>query len=355
MGFFSRQSNSFVGVDIGTASLKVVELEDKGGKAHLKTYGITQIPNDLIRSESDKVVQEIAEALKKTMQQARVSSKQAITALPGFSIFTVLLDLPKIPEKELPRAIKFEAEKHIPGATSEMVLDWEIVNEGSINNTDTNSTTKVKEFYKILLTAAPKKLVNRYLSIFQKAGLKLDSLEPESMSLVRSLVGVDPNPVMLIDMGATATDIIIVLNGSPHLTRSIDIGGNVITDSISKSLNISVERAEQFKKDMGVNHQADEGIPQTIIPVAERIVTEVKRINNIFSEKEGGKIVKVVLSGGSAKLPGFANMIAKATDTKAYIGDPWARVVYPDKLASVLKEVGPDLSSAIGLAMRNIY
>ena len=176
MAFFSS-SKKYVGVDIGTASLKVVELENKGGKAHLVTYGITQIPNDLIRSESDRVVEELAVALKNTLAQAQVSSKQAITALPGFSVFTSMIDLPKMTEKELPRAIQFEAEKHIPGASTEMVLDWEIVEEVAQKITDISGRDKTLVVLKILLTAAPKKLVNRYLAVFQKCGLKLQSLE----------------------------------------------------------------------------------------------------------------------------------------------------------------------------------
>ena len=356
MGLFTSGSKRFVGVDIGTASLKVVELEARGGKAHLVTYGITQIPNDLIRSESDTVVEDLSKALRETLSQAQVSSKHAITALPGFAIFTTILDLPKMPDKELPRAIQFEADKHIPGATSEMVLDWEIIEEAEQNIVDVGQEQKTISVYKILLTAAPKKLVNRYLAIFQKGGLQLQSLEPESMALVRSLVGQDPNPVLLIDMGATATDIIVVVNGAPRLTRSIDIGGNAITAAVSKSLNVSPERAEQFKKDMGMYDQATDNIPQAIVPVVERIIKEVRRVHNLFCDKEKCKnIGKTILSGGSAKLPGIAPIITRQIDTKVFIGDPWARVVYPENLTDILKEVGPDLASSIGLAMRNIY
>ncbi|GAG84091.1 unnamed protein product, partial [marine sediment metagenome] len=239
---------------------------------------------------------------------------------------------------------------YIPRPVSEMIIDWEIVErvkgegKGEIKN------------YKVLITAAPKNLVNRYVQIFSKAGLKLESLETEAFALTRSLVGSDKSPILIIDMGATATDIEIIYNSSPILTKSINFGGNVISQSIANSLNINLERAEQFKKDFGLAQDKLGGqIPHAIRPAIEEIVREIKQTFNLFYNKGGKRIEKVILTGGSAKLPGFDKFLRGYLGIEVYIGDPWARVICPEELGPILSEIGPDFAVAIGLAMREIY
>ena len=346
MGLFSK--NKYLGVDIGTASLKAVELENVGGKAKLSTYGLTKLPNDIIRSSSDQVIDSLAEALRQIVDKANISTRKAITALPGFAVFTFTFDLPVMPEKDIDQAVRYEAEKYVPRDITEMIIEWEKVEETK----DQSGNTKNK----ILLTAAPRNLIDRYVQIFSKAGLKLESLETEAFALTRSLVGTDKSPVLIIDMGATATDVEIIDNGTPILTRSINFGGNAITQSIATSLNISFERAEQFKKDFGLSQKQMEGqIPQAVRPVVERIVKEIKQTFKLFYNKGGRRIEKVILTGGSAKLPDFDKFLKKLLGINVYIGNPWARVVYPEELGEMVMDIGPDFAVAVGLAMRDIY
>jgi len=228
---------------------------------------------------------------------------------------------------------------------------------GSAGKDKKNKTTSVpKGNVRVLLTAAPKELVNRYVELFREVGLQLIGLETESFALERSLIGHDKNPIMVVDIGSQSTSIIIFAGSVPILNRSIDVGGKTITKSLVESMGISEAQAEQFKLDMNMSVSEDviEKLPQPIRYMINSIVNEIRYILNIYQGQNKEAISKVVLTGGSAFLSNLTNYIQTIFNTKAYIGDPWARVVHPVEIDVMLKQLGPRLSVSIGLAMREI-
>ncbi|MBU1118586.1 type IV pilus assembly protein PilM [Patescibacteria group bacterium] len=357
MGLFSK-NESYLGVDIGTASIKACELENARGKASLVTYGMATVPNDLIRNKSPEVIRQITEAIKVIVEQAGIQTRRVVAALPGYAVFTFEIELPKMSTDDLGSAIKFEAKKYIPVPMDEMVVDWEIIEELVIKGESQKEGNKRKagSYYRILLTAAPRNLVTRYSQIFEDAGLTLDSLETEAMALIRALVGEDKAPILILDMGATATDICLVDEGFPRLSKGVDIGGNVITQAIAESLHIDTAKAEQYKKDQGILFDPGKGsVSDAVDSVMKKYITEIQKLMSMFSDKRGRKVEKVILTGGSARLLGLGEYLEKMLGIKVYAGNPWARVVTPAKVHDSVKRIGPEFSVAIGLAMRNIY
>lgn len=347
MGLFSKPKQ-YLGVDIGTSSIKVIQLDEEKGKAKLTTYGMTYLPNDLIRSEADGIIDQIADTIRLIVRKAGVTTKRAVAGLPGFAVFTAEITLPDMPEKDLQSALKFEAEKYIPTSIAGMVLDWEVIEQFK--------SPKGESQVKVLLTAAPKNLVQRYTQIFDRAGLELESLETEAVALVRSLVGTDPAPTLIVDLGATATDVIVVNKGTPRLTKSFDTGGIAVTEAIAKSLKIDFDQAEQFKRDAGLIGKEGEGkVPDSIKPAVEDIAQKIGHTANLFLEKGGQKIEKIILTGGTGKLPGFRPYVEDFLNIKVFPGNPWARVIFPPQLEPTLKEISSDFAIAIGLAEREIY
>ncbi len=265
-------------------------------------------------------------------------------------------------KKDLMSAVRWEAKKFVPMPLEEMILDWEIVNEVQkrkeplVKETETKPEEHTRKDIRILLTAAPKALVERYVSIFKQAELQLVGLETEGFALERAMVGNDPSPVMVIDIGSRVTSIMIFKESIPILTRSIDVGGDSITETIMKTLNVDMERAEQFKRDFGLALGAEGGekIPKTIEFVTSAIINEIRYVLNIFRSQTDMPLEKIVLSGGSAFLVNLPQYLNSIFQVKVFVGDPWARVSYPVDLKSVLQEIGPRLSVAIGLAMREI-
>lgn len=380
-----------MGVDIGTASIKLVELESWHGKPKLVTYGYADIVSDVIHSKSPEAQAKIARSLKKVIAQAGVSTNLTLAALPTFSVFNSIISLPSMSDKDLSSAVKWEAKKYVPLPLEEMILDWKIIDgkekttpaavikplpdktaakksflgflaskgkKGEQKNKPAalkNQTkTTANDNFKILVTAAPKNLVSRYLSIFKQAGLKLLSLETESFALARSLIGKDKSTVMIIDIGSVTSDICIINKGVPVLNRSIDIGGLTISKAIAGSLNVNLERAEQFKRDFGVSTAGGEGINKTIADSISPIINEIKYVFDLYQGQGTQAVEKIVLAGGSAFLPNLTDYLEKLFNKPTIIGNPWDRVVYPEDLKPVLDEIGSRLAVAIGLAMRDI-
>ena len=361
MSLFGKQSTSLIGVDIGTSSIKLVELAHEEGRARLVTYGfIDQIQRD-IRSTVQEDTTFMAEQIKTVMAHTKFTTLQAIAALPTYAVFTSLISLPYMSKEELDSAVHWEARKIIPLPLDEIVLDYQV-----LNDVDSGGMTKKKgaqhpDFFKILITGAAKDTVARYTEIFKLSGLNLVSLETEMFALSRTLVGDDPAEIMIVEMGATTTDIVIVENGIPFLSRTIETGGMALTRAIVSSLNISERRAEQLKRDIGIIafDQQSGGVPKILEGALEPLVHEIKYTFNLYkdlaihpSDTATGNIEKVILTGGTALMPNFVNYLSQILQTRVVVGDPWARVAYPEDLRPVLAGVGSKFSVALGLALR---
>src|SRR3989338_2406393 len=253
MSLFTSKQN-FLGVDIGTASIKIVELAPFQGKPRLVTYGYADVETDIIHSRSPEIRQKIVLTLKKVVASSRVTTDLAIGALPTFSVFNSIISLPQMAEKDLAAAIKWEAKKYVPLPLEEMILDWKVLKEvdgirvplPQILAAEKKPASRFSLFGKkpaqepagkkmlrgepakdlrILVTAAPQSLVSYYLEVFKAANLKLLSLETEAFALARSLIGADRSTIMIVDIGSITTDICIIEKGVPVLNRSIDVGG----------------------------------------------------------------------------------------------------------------------------------
>ncbi|MFH1366938.1 MAG: type IV pilus assembly protein PilM [Patescibacteria group bacterium] len=352
---------SYLGLDLGTSSLKLVELSGGSGEPRLITYGFIEEPTDIIKADSQAAQARTVKLLKELIKKSRATATKVVAALPSFTVFSSIISLPAMSNKDLNAAIRWEAKKFVPMPLDEMVLDWRLLKELAGPRRDTTPTMAMKskemaKNLKILLTAAPKNLVKRYIEIFKALNLQIVSLETEAFALERSLIGADPSPVMIIDIGALATNICIIYEGVPILNRGIDVGGETITKAIANALNIDLARAEQFKRDFGLSAGSNpqSQIPKTIEFVISSITNEVKHCFNLYHNVEDVPVEKIVLAGGSSFLPGLTDYISNFFQIKTIIGDPWARVAYPEELKPVLEEIGPRFAVASGLALREV-
>jgi type IV pilus assembly protein PilM len=339
-------STNFIGVDIGTSSVKMVELGKKGKKIELITYGYSESIKEGCSNIWLKNPDYVAMIIDKIYRQMGGSAEKAVATLPAFSVFSSIINLRNVDKKALAQAVEWEAKKFIPLPLEEMILDWKVINP--LNQKDDNVS--------VFLTGSPKKLVKKYVNIFRKTLVTMSSLETETFSLIRSLLGEDKSTVMIVEIGATNADICVVKNSIPVISRSLDMGGLGITRSIANALNIGMLRAEQFKRDLGVafNVAGSSVVPKTIAGSANAIVEEVRYLINIFQNKNDEKIEKIILSGGSAMLPNLAPFMSEKINMNVIVGDPWARVSYPPELKPILSEIGPGFSVAVGSALREL-
>ncbi len=364
MGLFSKKIESYLGVDIGAGSVKVVECRNDRKRARLSTYGFAEMetgstnPTSNLGSDLDG----IAATLKEVCGRAKVESKRAVTSLPIAAVFSSIISLPIMPKKELPAAVQWEAKKLVPLPIEEMILDWKLLTSDEDLKKDASAkggSASGGKAIRVLLTGAPKGLVQQYLTVFKRAGLELASLETEAFALIRSLVGGDPSVILILDIGFARTSMVIVDAATPMLSRSVDVGGKDFSRALAETMGTDASTAEQFKLDLAVMPNAGAGgglpaiLPRTLAPV----IQEVRYGVNLYlsQEEHRGRVVeKVILAGGSALLPGLTDILARELSLRVFVGDPWARVMYPPDLRPALDTIGPRFAVAVGLAMREI-
>lgn len=354
MGLFSKTpaSKSYLGLDIGQAGIKIVELKNEKGRARLVTYAYAALPTEGFDKALGEDMDKTAAFIKKMIDKAKCTTKMAVAALPISSVFSSIISVPGSTDKEIQDAIKLQARKLIPVPLEEVSLDNKVI--------DTEAGEGKKKVTRVLITGAPKSLVQRYLDLSKKAGLELISLETEAFAQIRSLIGKDRSSIMVIDIGAMRTNISVIEKGIPFLNRSIATGGMAITQTISKTLSIPYEQAENMKRDIRAMQTFTQTSDISLIlsTLLKPIVDEIRYSFNLYQgQMENGqpkRIDKIILTGGSALLPRLPEFITQLMNVNAYLGDPWARVVYPQDLRPILEEIGPRFTVSIGCAMRDI-
>jgi len=360
MFFFRKKSKSILGIDIGTASIKVVQLRKEEEKFDLETYGeISTVGylerlNDAFQITSLKTLEAVTrEMLRVLLEKAETSTKNAVMTIPVFSSFVSVVEVPEMAEKEISQAIEFEARRYVPIPVSEVILDWKIIETGLIKD---DISTKPFRGKRILLIAVPVEVINKYLKIADDLSLKVKALELESFSLARSLMFDDKTSACILDIGVRASSFTIVDKGVVQMSHSLDVAGAEMTKTLATGLGVAPKRAEEFKLTHGLDQQEEEGKRKDIrellnVPI-ERIVDEIERMLRSYQLKTDRKVEKLILGGGSTQLTGLEDYIEKRLDIKAVGAFPWSRTIYPTVLQEALKRNGSEFSVAVGAAMR---
>jgi len=355
--------NSFLGIDIGTSTIKMIEVKLKSKKPIITNYSWAQINNWYGDLNSDFFNNVLPQYLKQIVEKGKFIKKNAYVALPSFSGLITVIEFPEMPKEDLEQAVRFEAHKYIPLPLEEVVLSWDILNSGApasapitaeqaMAATNQSAGTASAKKIQILLVAAPKSRVEKYQQLIRKAGIGLKNIELESFSLVRALVGNDPGNFVIVDIGFRVCNIILVEKGEIKVSRNIDAGGINITYGIAQSMNIDEDRAEKLKVSSKDFLSQQSGI---IFPVLEVITEEVKRvILNYYKDINNSQINSIILSGGTAKFYGIEEYFQKALNIKTIKGDPLARIEYDKKIETAINEIRPQLAVCVGLVLKGI-
>lgn len=382
MGIFNKKADSYLGVDIGAGGMKLVELRRTKGRPQLWTYAIVdekldihvgvhngQVAGSLPSSSSipassndknsekkslglnaDPRIDRYAQLLKKVVASARVGTRSVTASLPVSSVFHAILTLPYVPDKELDFHVRAKVKKMLPHPIEQMQVVHQKVEE--VGNVASGKQKNIK----VLVTAAPREIVSFYTAIFAKAGLQLEELETEAFALERSLVGRDMATSMIVDIGAERTNLFIIDGGAPVTHRTIQIGGNTINMILREKLGVEDVFVNQIKRDISHISPAELDLKlyeSTIDP----LIKEIQYSFDLFLSQSGNeqkRPEKIILTGGSAVFPPVAELIRRSFPIKVFVGDPWARVVYQQRLKPLLDSFGPRMSVSIGLALRNL-
>jgi type IV pilus assembly protein PilM len=346
-------SSSFLGVDIGTTSIKIVELA-KGSPnprlvnyAALDSYGHFERANNVIQANALKISENEAIALLKTLlKQVKFGTSSVIASIPSFASFITMIEMPAMSEEETNKAMAFQIRQSVPLPLSEIAVDWIRVGERA----DENGFSKQQ----ILLLAIPNDTINRYKKIFKGAGLSLKALEVENLAYARAVIGGDKTPSIIVDIGARSTNISVVDQGFLKHNTQIDYAGDSLTQAITKGLGISYKRAEELKKQRGISGGAGEYELSTLeLPFIDVIISEVKKVKDNFETGFGVKVQRVLIIGGSANLIGIDKYFEAQIGIPTVLGNGLLFVSVPSQLSVVSKELETRFATAIGLAIKN--
>ncbi len=353
---FGGNKNISVGVDVGSASIKVVVLERVGNAIHLKNYAIAKSKEEIIRPGTSGIISDLAsELLEKTLREAEISKKHVQAAVPSFSSLITAIEIPKTAKDDIDEIIQNEAPKYIPVQLADVVYGWQLIDEGD-EKTEEDAVPGVKRDGKIhiLLVAIMREISAQYEKVFSTAGLKIDSLEIDAFSLTRALIGDNKAPHLILDIGHKVCNIVAVSNGNVLLNRTIDIAGDRITKTIARSLGVDIQRAEKIKYTQGMKAGEAQGGTEMIGQVMDAIVEEIRKTNKAIKKTyEGIEISEIVLTGGGAKLLGMPEYLQKELNMETRIGDPFKTINYPENIQHVIEEHGSELVIAVGLALNS--
>lgn len=359
MSLFSSHADSYLGVDFGTQSIKAVELKVVKGKPHLLNYAWVNVTN--VKEVPDEYdgdyAKRLSDALKELFIQMKPRTRKAVVAIPSFNGLVMIVDFPRMSEKDVADAIKFESRKYIPASLDEVNVSWEILDKEEKKREkkgkdekkgQKNKKDEEKETMRVLLVAAPKSEVQYYDSLFENTNARIDSLELESFSLARSVIGNTEGRFLLVDIGAKTTNIVLIENGVVHVSRSVDIGGADMTNAIMQSMNITRERAIALKEG---GDDFFKGPTKVGFSSLNFVVNEVKRV---LSSQKSDVVESLVLCGGGSKLTGLPEQMAQMTGLKVTIGNPLSHIVYDENESGNIKNMSSSFAVAIGLALRSI-
>ncbi|OHA47681.1 MAG: hypothetical protein A2806_03640 [Candidatus Terrybacteria bacterium RIFCSPHIGHO2_01_FULL_48_17] len=357
LGLIGKKGHGYVGVDIGTSSVKVVELSGKPGNVRLETYGHILTPRYLeqvdhpLQLVSPRVLDtDVAGLIREICGEAKVKGKRASMSIPVFSSFFALLEIPKMGDRELAQAVPFQARQIVPVPISEVFLDWEIV--GEQKRADLRDHTQDR--FLVLIVAVPREVVDKFVRISKAAGIVLDELEVETFSLARALAPKGSGTVLLADVGARATSVSIIEDGTVRSSQVVDMGGGELTRAIASSVGVSIERSERIKIEQGITGSRDEGPSRALTTVLGGLLGEFEKATSNYFRKYGKKTERIVLAGATAQMPGMVEFIAERTGKSCELAYPFRDFSFPEILGPTLHEIGPSFSVATGLALRGL-
>jgi len=349
------------GLDVSDSSVKIIKLKRKRKGFALASFGEKTIEPEIIKEgeiiKEDILIEDIKEAISKVKGE-KLNTKYAVCSLPEEQGFLQVIQMPKIKTEELKRAVLYEAENYIPLAIDEAYLDSEII-PPICNHLD---------HLDVLLVAFPQKIVDSYISCFQKAGIQPVALEPEASAIARSLVKkeVSPYPVLLIDLGGFKTTFIVFSGYALRFTSSIPVSSQDFTQAIAKNLNIDLVEAEKLKLKNGLKKKGVEGkkVFEALTPVLTDFLEQIKKRLNFYESHtvhehlmpgESG-VKKIFICGGGSCLEGLAEFLNDQLKITTELGNPWVNILLESRKKESLppKEQILKYTTALGLALRGI-
>lgn len=352
-----------IGLDIGKHRFRAVEIEKTKQANVLKNFGEYFSPDITFNLNSPESIEAYTKVLKDFIKDHGFSTSHINVSLPEQDVFIRVLETPYMSKKELRNFIELGADEYIPIPLAEATFDAQIIDEPDTqkNSSEENKSEVAESKMSVLLVASRNTVLEKYVAFLKQAGLTPKGIEPETLAMERVLGDTKqrPSATIIVNIGLISTQIIISYKGFVRFTRSIPIGGDALTKTISKELGLDYVQAEEYKKAYGLDESQVEGkVFNAIKPIFDNILLEIKRSKTFYSSRNTDTIVnRVILAGGSALMPGLLAYIVNKLDVEAELANPWQSIKISEKISNDRKELvekGPVYATAVGLALKDL-
>ncbi|MFB0520222.1 MAG: type IV pilus assembly protein PilM [Desulfatiglandales bacterium] len=347
--------NQLIGIDIGSHSIKIAEIEDSKKGMILRNFGMIGLPEKAVVEGSIKEIEVVSAALKNLLKNLRIKSKDVATSISGYSVIVKKITIPKKGEKDLEESIQSESEQYIPFDINDVNLDFQIL------PSEEGETEEKQELMDVLLVAAKKDIVEEYISLLHLTELNpvvLD-IDPFALQNAFEISSHEQSGChALVHIGAQQLTINVIKDGVSIFTRDSSYGGAQITSEIQKRLDISYQEAERVKlgaRPLEIEQRpaVEEIFSSTVAKWAQEIKRALDFVATTFTDS---RVENIILSGGSSLLPGLSKYIGMETGLKVEMLNPFANLEIKERLfdTGYLKYAAPMAVIAVGLALRSI-
>lgn len=353
---FTKSANSVVGIDVGTSAIKVVQVKRTGGVIQLETYGELGL-GSYANEKSGKVVtlapDVIATAIKDILREANVTTNVAVLSIQSQATLVFLVELPKVPESELPAIIQNEARKYIPVPLTEVSLDWYVVPQKQ-TYTEEQSEAHLNPKIEVVVVAVRNETLVQYRDIAQKSAIDVRGNEIEIFSSIRSAFHREIAPVLVIDYGAATTKVSIVEYGVVRAYHVVNRGAAFISEALARTMSIDFEKAEELKRTVGMlATPGQEKVTESIGSNIQYIINEIQTILLQYERQSHKAVTKIILAGGGSSMPGFIEKVTESFGVETVFSNPFEKAEAPEFMKPVLAKAGPEFTVAMGLALKD--
>jgi type IV pilus assembly protein PilM len=347
------RSKSLVGLDIGSSAVKAIELKPAGKSYRVTAYGSEPVPPDSIVDGAIIDGAAVVDAIRRVFESRNIKNREVAASLSGNAVIVKKISLPTMTEAELSESIYWEAEQYIPFDIQDVNLDYQILDAGN--------AAAGKSTMDVLLVAAKKEKIADYTGVIGQAGCTAVVVDVDAFALQNAYelnYGTEPEAVVvLLNAGASATNINILHGDQSVFTRDIAIGGNAYTEALQKELALPFDQADQLKHGADVVGVSFDDARPVLRAVTENVMLEIQKTFDFFkATASSDRVSRLVVSGGASRSEGFTEMLGERFDAPVEVFDPFKRIAFDAKKLNVESsaDIGPMAAVAVGLALRRV-
>ena len=348
-----KSKKAVVGLDIGSSSVKAVELKAVGKGFKVVAFAIEPVPPDSIVDGAIIDGAAVADAIRRVFENKAFRTKEVAASLSGNAVIVKKINLPVMTAAELAESIYWEAEQYIPFDIQDVNLDYQILDAG----TGAESTGTMD----VLLVAAKKEKIADYTGVISQAGRVPVIVDVDAFALQNAYevnYGLDPEAVVvLLNAGASAININILTGDQSLFTRDVSIGGNAYTEAVQKELNLPFDSAEQMKRGQPVEGVSAEEVAAVLHAMTENVLLEIQKTFDFFkATASSDRIDRIVLSGGASRVDGFVAALQERFNASVEVFDPFKKIAFDAQRLGITDAEGliPTAAVAVGLALRRV-